>query len=189
MSATEARESLAAGGLVMDPPCLAGECTHYVVATSPSAGSPVETGSTVSVLFYQRSYRRAPERTETNVGGLSIRLWLPRETVASGHMLRSRMLMQNRTAGAIRYDSCTAGNPRYGLQRVGEQHIEWRQGVVDCAGPEMLDPGFSSPSSGPVFVARTRTGTPLEPGTYFALVDFGDSSPWIRHEITVLPAG
>lgn len=184
MSVSEARQGLAAQGLAMNPQCITSECRSYAVGTTPAAGTAVAHGSTVTVTFYHHPYGQ--ERPTTNVDGLTIRVWLPQETVRAGRTLRSRMLIENSTGKPILND-CTAGNPRYGLQRAGSQQVDWRQAVVDCAG-RVLEPGFRSRSPGPGFIARTHTGEYLAPGRYFALADFGGGSPWIRYKVTVLPA-
>ena len=77
--------------------------------------------------------------------------------------------MENRSGKPVRDPGCRLYAPNYGLVPESDPDAElWGQVVVDCAGPNVMEPGYKDRFAGPTFRATDKFGDPLPPGDYIA---------------------
>lgn len=117
---------------------------------------------------------------------LSIRIALSSDHVASGKTLRSHLIVENRSKRTVGDPGCDIGAGRNALIPVRDPEAElWVQPVVDCSGAQEMRPGYVTESDGPEFLAHTKSGAPLPPGQYMAVLSIKGLSQRLAYPVAV----
>ncbi|HKY15627.1 MAG TPA: hypothetical protein VJM33_11945 [Microthrixaceae bacterium] len=116
-----------------------------------------------------------PSGSITVLGGLVVTITLASTTVETGAELANTMTYENPTAAEIAVHDCRLWVGASAIAATGDPAPDlWLQPVVDCGGTMVVEPGGAWTGPGPTFLARTKYGQPLKPGTYEAVYQLED---------------
>jgi len=124
---------------------------------------------------------------DSSLDRLKLDLILESDEVASGGKIGSQLSVRNDSARQTIVDpACHLSAWTFGLVPAGQPDAGvWQQIVTDCEGSFEMEPGFSRTGTTFDFFARTRTGEPLQPGEYYAVVEIQGRSERLVEPVTV----
>lgn len=124
-------------------------------------------------------------RDEGRFDGLRFSIELESDTVRAGAELEGTVVIENRTGEEVVDPSCWLYASSSAIVPPDDPGAElWGQVVVDCAGPNRIEPGETVRDT-ISFVAATKFGDPLPPGDYVAAVEYRGLSRRLEAAVTV----